>query len=80
MQWGDSQSGDYASQIDVALDNLSVFPLMGKQRNDYFPGCRAVTVGSHLVLYVVEQERVVVTKILHQKVDVQLQLIMGTDE
>jgi toxin ParE1/3/4 len=68
-QWGREVASDYAAQIDAALENLRLNPHAGRARNEYFPGCRNVVAGKHLIYYETLPGRVHILRILHERVD-----------
>jgi toxin ParE1/3/4 len=68
-QWGREVASDYAAQIDAVLENLKQHPHAGRARNEYFPGCRSVVAGKHLIYYEPLPGRVRVLRILHERVD-----------
>lgn len=68
--WGDGQAARYAEALNNALDNLGRFPLMGRARDDVFPGCRIQPVEQHVILYETDDIEVRVARILHAKMDI----------
>ena len=68
-RWGRRQRAAYRALINGALKDLRRFPDMGKPRDEIFDGCRTLVVGSHLILYHVPDQRVVVVRVLHTSQD-----------
>jgi toxin ParE1/3/4 len=68
-RWGDTQPLSYASQVESALENLSRFPSIGKERDECFSGCRSYLVGRHCIYYQVVAGTILVVRILHQSID-----------
>jgi toxin ParE1/3/4 len=49
-------------EIDERFKNLSRFPFIGRERSSLAPGLRSVLVGTHLVFYLVERDRIVIVR------------------
>ncbi len=52
-------------RIRSATDRLAKHPHAGRPRDDLVPGLRTVREGSYLAFYVVEADRVIVTRVVH---------------
>jgi toxin ParE1/3/4 len=57
-------------EIDSQFRNLARFPFIGRERDSLAPGIRSIVVGTFLVLYLVERERIVVVRIIDGRMDV----------
>jgi len=57
-------------EIDAKFKNLSRFPFIGRERSALAPGLRSVLVGNYVIFYVVEQDRIVVVRILDGRTDI----------
>ncbi len=66
-RWGESQPELYAAEITRALDLLASFPSLGRSREELRPGCRAMTVESHVIYYEIDDAVAFILRILHQR-------------
>ena len=46
-----------------------MFPDLGRERDDLFPGCRALRIESHVVYYRVTTTEIVVSRVLQVRQD-----------
>lgn len=68
--WGQAQLEVYRNKIDDALQAVGRNPESGHRRDDLPQTHRAYLVGSHLVVYRIEDDGVGVVRILHQRMSV----------
>jgi toxin ParE1/3/4 len=68
--FGEDAADSYAAALRHALDLLEGFPRSAPSRDDFGPGIRCRSFRSHLILHVVENETVLVVRILHHTQDV----------
>jgi len=68
--WGDEQETAYLLAIDAKLKEISGDPERWPFRNDLFEGCQTALVGKHLIFFVVDENVVHVSRVLHQAMDV----------
>lgn len=64
----------YAETFDDSFALLSTYPLIGVMHDDVRPPIRSLHHRSHRIFYDVEDEIIVVQRILHQSMDVKLHL------
>jgi len=57
-------------EIDDRFKNLSRFPFIGRERSSLAPGLRSVLVGTHLIFYLVEPDRIVVVRVIDGRMDI----------
>ncbi len=51
---------------------LAGFPYVGRARdNDFGPGCRGVAVGEYVIIYCVENEDVLILRVVHGRRDLE---------
>ncbi len=67
--WGEEQEVDYIDAISARLDEIASGKGRWRTRNDLFDGCQAAPVGHHLIIFMIEDEIVFVSRILHQSMD-----------
>ena len=69
-QWGIRQRNAYKLQIDRALGELTEYPFLGRSRDEISLGLRSYPVGSHLIYYQVQDQAVVILRIIHNRRDI----------
>ena len=57
-------------EVDGKFENLSRFPFIGRERSRLAPGLRSIVVGTHLVFYLVERERIVIVRMIDGRMDI----------
>ena len=65
--WGEAQLDVYRDKIDDALRAIGRNPENGQRRDDLPQTHRAYLVGSHVVVYRIEDQGVGIVRILHQR-------------
>ena len=68
-QWGQEQRDRYSARLQQALRSLREYPERGRARDEYFSGCRTLTVEQHVVFYYLTDDEVVIVRILHSNQD-----------
>jgi toxin ParE1/3/4 len=71
LDWGADQATRYHQRIWVRLHQLENHPYIGQIRDD-LGGTRQLVAGHHLALYRVEEDRIVVQRIVHERMRVQI--------
>jgi toxin ParE1/3/4 len=72
--WGNQQSEVYELRLVARIRELGGSPLIGEERNEAPGNVRSLVVRRHVVYYEVEVERIVVLRILHERMDAVAQL------
>jgi toxin ParE1/3/4 len=57
-------------EVDARFKNLSRFPFIGRERPSLAPGLRSILVGTHLIFYCVEHDRIVIVRIIDGRMDI----------
>ncbi len=70
QNFGIEQARRYRDGLVRSFRQLSDNPLLGRSTENLAPGLRRYEHGSHVIFYEVEQEGVLVVRILHQTMDV----------
>lgn len=72
MQWGQEQRDEYWRLIAEAIDRLADLPGLG-QIHDYMSSyvLRSVPVGSHRLYYWVDNDQLVIARVVHSRQDLQ---------
>lgn len=71
-QWGTEQADTYEARLLNALELLLDNPFMGRLRDDIRPNVRQIIVDRYRVLYVVEDLRIAIVRVLHERMDISL--------
>jgi toxin ParE1/3/4 len=67
---GEDQVAIYWARILQTLESLREHPLLGRSREDLFPGCRGVQIGQHVIYYHQPRPHLIqVIRILHTRQD-----------
>lgn len=72
--WGERQAYRYQELIDNGLAAIAENPtlVLSKDANKYFPQARSLKVEKHYIYYVVEDDEIVILRILHQSMNPEL--------
>src|SRR5215207_792951 len=73
--WGPDQRDRYRSQLLVALQQLTEYPLRGPARDDLRPNYRSLVVDQHILYYRVEPTAIRIVRIVHERRDVPRELV-----
>ena len=65
--WGKAQAARYIGELEVCCQMLADNPALGRLCEDVRPGLRRLEHGKHVVFYRQERGRVLVSRILHQR-------------
>ena len=57
----------YRLMLDHSLSDLARYPMIGRSRDDLFPGCRTRAVGQHIIFYHVTDTEIVVVRLVHRR-------------
>ena len=69
-RWGERQAEVYLRLVEEGVNAVAANPAVGRPCDEVRPGYRRYPLGSHVLFYRVSAERVVVIRILHQRMDV----------
>lgn len=73
-QWGADQARHYVGDLRRAIERLAVNGLRRPEEAEVFPGLRRARSGHHLIFYLIDDERVDVIRVLHERRDAIRQL------
>ena len=75
--WGMRQAEHYASQIRAAVDRLVDHPRSGHVYREVIPEreYRSIPSGRHLIFYTLDEDYIIVVRILHDRMDVRSKLL-----
>lgn len=69
QQWGETQRDRYEVTLLQAIAALADFPEVGRRSPEHFSGCRVRPVEHHVLFYRIEDDIIVVIRILHERAD-----------
>jgi len=69
QNWGESRSETYIRGINAALELVTVNPHMARDAASIRPGLRKYYVGSHVIFFRVNDKHIIVSRILHARMD-----------
>ena len=58
------------ARIDRKFDELTWFPFIGRERSSLAPGLRSAVVGTHLIFYTVQDDSIVVVRVIDGRMDI----------
>lgn len=73
-QWGREQARQYIDDIRRGIERLAINGLRYPEESEVFPGLRRMRSGHHFIFYLIDDERVDVVRVLHERRDVTRQL------
>ena len=65
--WGEDQAVRYIDNLEYCCNLLADNPQLGRACNHIRPGLRRMECGRHVVFYRIEEDGIVVSRILHQR-------------
>lgn len=68
-EWGVHRASHYLSAIQSKLIELSDNPKMGQERPDLLTNTRIFFVGSHIIFYLITEQRLEILRVLHERQD-----------
>jgi toxin ParE1/3/4 len=69
-KWGEAAAERYVTRIAEALDALARFPRLGRRSERRADEGYVLTVSQHIIVYRFEGDEVLVTRILHQRAEI----------
>ena len=69
-KWGESRADAYIDDLASFFSDLSHSPTLYRERTEFTPPVRLCACGSHIVVYVVDQDIVHIVRVLHKSVDI----------
>jgi toxin ParE1/3/4 len=69
-KWGQEQAQRYREELDLALQQLSLTPDLGRRREALASGLRSYPVARHIAFYLPRKSTILVVRILHPRMNV----------
>lgn len=74
QQWGDNQADKYLEQIQNGLSKIQNNPNIGRVRTDISDRHRSILVEKHIIIYIMQNNQIFVSRILHHSRDIKTAL------
>lgn len=68
-KWGPEQAYVYIRILGGAFERITEDPTVGKDRPEIMNGLMSLVVGRHVVFYVMDEKKIQIVRILHQRMD-----------
>jgi toxin ParE1/3/4 len=78
--WGEAQTNRYLNQLEDCCRLLAGNPALGRACDEIRPGLRRMEQGRHVVFYRVESGGILISRILHQRMLPEKQVIDDDEE
>lgn len=72
--WGSDRTAEYMEALRDTMKGLLAGTVVSRNRNDLRPGLQMATSGRHRVFFEVDQSRILVVRVLHDRMDYQRHL------
>lgn len=73
-EWGREQRNIYLAMLDACFHGISADPEKGRSCGDIRKGYRKLAAGRHIIFYRAMPKKVVIVRVLHQRMDVETKL------
>jgi toxin ParE1/3/4 len=67
--FGPRQADKYLGGLDETLQRLAAIPQMGRKADDLRKGLFRYLYQSHMIFYTIEQDEIVIRRVLHARMD-----------
>jgi Plasmid stabilization system protein len=78
--WGPDRTAEYMVALRDTLKGLLTGTVVSRNRDDIRPGLKMVISGRHCVFFEADQSRILVVRVLHDRMDYQRHLGSETDQ
>jgi len=78
--WGSDRTTQYMADLRDTMKGLLAGTVISRNRNDLRPGLQMATSGRHRVFFEVDQSRILVLRVLHDRMDYQRHLEAETGQ
>ncbi len=74
INFGEAQAEQYYFELEDCIKLLSETPLMCRERTEFSPAVRIHHHGSHLIIYLIQMDHLLIVRVLHDSMDIQRHL------
>ena len=71
LMWNIKQANNYYDELFVGINSICDNPEIGKSIKEVKDNHRALVVRSHMIIYKIENNKILVDRILNQKMDIE---------
>lgn len=75
--WGQDRTAEYMAALRDAMKSLIASTSVSRSRDDLRPGLQMVSSGRHCIFFEADQSRVLVVRVLHDRMDYRRHLESG---
>jgi toxin ParE1/3/4 len=68
--FGEAQAESYFSELEEVFRMLGETPLICRERLEFSPPVRIHPHGRHLIVYVIDTDRILIVRVLHHSMDI----------
>ncbi len=68
--FGETQAEEYFSELESCFQVLCETPLIGRERTEFSPPVRIHHHGRHLIIYLIQENQILIVRVLHDSMDV----------
>ncbi len=72
--WGTGQADRYIDSIENTLNTLTHSPKRHNLRENFRPPIRICHHVSHLIIYTIEEDTIIIVRVIHKSMDIKQQL------
>lgn len=69
-EWGAVQRRKYLSSLEAQLENIAQNPYLAAERRELTPPVRILRHERHLIVYLIQDDEVLIVRVLHASMDV----------
>ena len=73
-EYGEKQADTYIQELEKVFNLLAENPLLCRERTEFIPSVRIHHHNKHLIVYINEQDDILIVRLLHEKMDTKKQL------
>ncbi len=73
-EYGERQADNYIQELEKVFNLLAENPLLCRERIEFIPPVRIHHHNKHLIIYINEQNTILIVRLLHEKIDAKNQL------
>lgn len=70
QEWGAPQRRSYLSGMELQFEKLLESPFLAAERKEFTPPVRILPYERHLVVYLAEDEGILIVRVLHASMDI----------
>ncbi len=72
--WGETQADKYADSLEDMIKSIASSPKKHRLRTEFRPSVRICPHISHIIIYKIKEDSIVIIRVLHKSMDVPLHI------